>query len=192
MRQSYCAVGVGGAAHGTLPWTLEGQTRTTLFYKFNTNGSSWTRNYLDPADFCASRSPAHHYHWLSNCSRQTGAEVGRAVCCVWVVAQLSMRTWTKRSSRSSNRRTRAEVQDRQVIVSYPRCELFGFRMCVQRADFVDTRWRSRSMCASKRLYGSRNPDDSRYSASALGAVFEQSPAPVSNQVCSQLLLPPKS
>lgn len=38
-------------AHGTLPWTLEGKTRTTLFYKFNTNGSSWTRNYLDPADF---------------------------------------------------------------------------------------------------------------------------------------------
>lgn len=48
---------VGGAAHGTLPWTLEGQTRTTLFYKFNTNGSSWTRNYLEPADFGAPRSP---------------------------------------------------------------------------------------------------------------------------------------
>ena len=37
--------------HGTLPWTVEGRTRTTLFYKFNTNGSSWTRNYFDPAEF---------------------------------------------------------------------------------------------------------------------------------------------
>ena len=55
--------------HGTLPWTVEGRTRTTLFYKFNTNGSSWTRNYLDPADFaeyevCVARSPrsVHRVH----------------------------------------------------------------------------------------------------------------------------------
>ena len=46
----------GGTAHGTLPWTLEGKTRTTLFYKFNTNGSSWTRNYLVPDDFGESAS----------------------------------------------------------------------------------------------------------------------------------------
>ena len=39
------------ACSGTLPWSVAGRTRTTLFYKFNVSGSSYSGEYFDPADF---------------------------------------------------------------------------------------------------------------------------------------------
>ena len=68
---------------------------------------------------------------------RSGAEVRRAVCCVWGVAQLGMRTWTRRSWRSSSRRTRAAMQT-DLLASYPRCELFRLRLRVRKDKFVAT------------------------------------------------------
>ena len=40
-----------GAQHGTLPWTVEGKTRTTLFYKYNARGSAWSADFFEPDDY---------------------------------------------------------------------------------------------------------------------------------------------
>ena len=37
--------------HGTLPWTVHGKTRTTLFYKYNARGSSWSADFFNPDEY---------------------------------------------------------------------------------------------------------------------------------------------
>ena len=46
-----CIIFTEALTHGTLPWTIEHQTRTTLFYKYNANGSAWSANFFEPDDF---------------------------------------------------------------------------------------------------------------------------------------------
>jgi hypothetical protein len=34
-----------------LPWTVEDKSRTTLFFKFNSEAGSWSGEYFDPDDY---------------------------------------------------------------------------------------------------------------------------------------------